>query len=296
MAAAAEAQGQDIHRPPLNLDGRQEVSQAAQAFNAMQQRLITMVNDKACFLAAVSHDLRTPLTRMRLRLERLPDDEQRERLRQNITQMDNMIVQVLDYLRAGEQQNRQIQSAMDRFEASVIMATKQFEMKIEEMRFAAEEREHQRKDALSSFPCTALLHAGRQLLQAWKTESAAIRHAAQVCGMLEADLKEHEECLDSSGRLSKKKDELVADLQAARSLHDEKVEALETISLAMKKGNQDRIRNRAKEFGLQDVPTDKLMNRLRQDVKEASGGLTDAMTALWIMAKLQAALRCLAKR
>lgn len=67
----------------------------------MQQRLIAMVNDKAYFLAAVSHDLRTPLTRMRLRLERLPDDEHRQRLRQNITQMDDMIGQVLDYLRAG---------------------------------------------------------------------------------------------------------------------------------------------------------------------------------------------------
>lgn len=73
----------------------------------MQQRLIAMVNDKAYFLAAVSHDLRTPLTRMRLRLERLPDDEHRQRLQQNITQMDNMIGQVLDYLRAGEQQNLQ---------------------------------------------------------------------------------------------------------------------------------------------------------------------------------------------
>lgn len=82
----------------------------------MQQRLIAMVNDKAYFLAAVSHDLRTPLTRMRLRLERLPDDEHRQRLRQNITQMDDMIGQVLDYLRAGEQLNLQ-QVDLDRLVA-----------------------------------------------------------------------------------------------------------------------------------------------------------------------------------
>ena len=49
-----------------------------------------------------------------------------------------------------------------------------------------EECEHQGNDALSFFPCTALLHAGRQLLEVWKTESAAIRHAVEVCGMLEA--------------------------------------------------------------------------------------------------------------
>ncbi|QHG68052.1 ATP-binding protein [Pseudomonas putida] len=107
LADAARGLGSNLEQPPLALDGPEEVRQAALAFNAMQQRLITMVNDKAYFLAAVSHDLRTPLTRMRLRLERLADDEQRERLRQNITQMDNMIGQVLDYLRAGEQQNLQ---------------------------------------------------------------------------------------------------------------------------------------------------------------------------------------------
>ncbi|MBF8766717.1 HAMP domain-containing protein [Pseudomonas putida] len=107
LADAALALGSNLEQPPLALDGPDEVRQAAQAFNAMQQRLIAMVNDKAYFLAAVSHDLRTPLTRMRLRLERMPDEEHRQRLRQNIAQMDDMIGQVLDYLRAGEQQNLQ---------------------------------------------------------------------------------------------------------------------------------------------------------------------------------------------
>ncbi|NQD56334.1 HAMP domain-containing protein [Pseudomonas sp. CM25] len=116
LADAARGLGGNLEQPPLALDGPQEVRQAAQAFNAMQQRLIEMVNDKAYFLAAVSHDLRTPLTRMRLRLERLPDDEHRQRLRQNITQMDDMIGQVLDYLRAGEQQNLQ-QVDLDRLVA-----------------------------------------------------------------------------------------------------------------------------------------------------------------------------------
>lgn len=105
LADAARGLGQNLAQPALPLDGPEEVRQAAQAFNAMQQRLIAMVNDKAYFLAAVSHDLRTPLTRMRLRLERLEDDEHKERLRQNIAQMDAMIGQVLDYLRAGEQLN-----------------------------------------------------------------------------------------------------------------------------------------------------------------------------------------------
>jgi signal transduction histidine kinase len=113
LADAARGLGSNLEQAPLPLDGPEEVRQAAQAFNAMQQRLIAMVNDKAYFLAAVSHDLRTPLTRMRLRLERLEPGEHKERLRQNIVQMDEMIGQVLDYLRAGEQQNLQ-QVDMDR--------------------------------------------------------------------------------------------------------------------------------------------------------------------------------------
>lgn len=108
LAEAARGLGRNLEQAPLPLDGPEEVRQAAQAFNAMQQRLIAMVNDKAYFLAAVSHDLRTPLTRMRLRLERLEDGEHKERLRQNIVQMDGMIGQVLDYLRTGEQQNLQL--------------------------------------------------------------------------------------------------------------------------------------------------------------------------------------------
>ena len=105
LADAARGLGRNVEQPPLPLDGPQEVRQAAMAFNAMQQRIVAMLDDKAYFLAAVSHDLRTPLTRMRLRLERLEDGEHKERLRQNIVQMDGMIGQVLDYLEAGEQLN-----------------------------------------------------------------------------------------------------------------------------------------------------------------------------------------------
>lgn len=108
LSEAARGLGQNLAQPPLRLDGPHEVRQAAQAFNAMQQRLVGMIHDKAYFLAAVSHDLRTPLTRMRLRLERLPEGVDKERLRQNVAQMDGMIGQVLDYLQAGEQQNLQV--------------------------------------------------------------------------------------------------------------------------------------------------------------------------------------------
>ena len=97
-AKAAEALGRDIQRPPLSEDGPTEVRRAAQAFNAMQQRLIAMVNDKAYFLAAVSHDLRTPLSRLKLRLEQIEDAKLQGQMRQDLNDMIGMLDATLSYL------------------------------------------------------------------------------------------------------------------------------------------------------------------------------------------------------
>lgn len=102
MAAAAEALGQDIHRPPLSVDGPQEVRQAAQAFNAMQRRLIDSIAERTRFFAAVSHDLRTPITRLRLRTELLPEESLRQRFRDDLQHMEDMVSASLDFLRGGE--------------------------------------------------------------------------------------------------------------------------------------------------------------------------------------------------
>ncbi|MNI11717.1 Osmolarity sensor protein EnvZ [compost metagenome] len=107
LSDAAKALGKNLDQPPLVIEGSSEVRQAARTFNSMQQRIVAMVNDQSFFLAAVSHDLRTPLTRMRLRIERLSEASHRERLKQNIQQMDRMIAQVLDYLHSAKQHSFQ---------------------------------------------------------------------------------------------------------------------------------------------------------------------------------------------
>lgn len=108
LSDAAHALGDNLDQAPLAIEGPLEVRQAARTFNAMQQQIVAMLNDQSFFLAAVSHDLRTPLTRMRLRIERLSDETQRERLKQNIYQMDKMIAQVLDYLQSAQQHTCQL--------------------------------------------------------------------------------------------------------------------------------------------------------------------------------------------
>ncbi|MBF0273538.1 MAG: HAMP domain-containing protein [Magnetococcales bacterium] len=102
LADAAHALGQDLNHPPLPLSGPREVRHAAAAFNAMQERLKRYVNERTHLLAAVSHDLKTPLTRMRLRVERLEESAIREDLLRNLADMERMTASALEYARGME--------------------------------------------------------------------------------------------------------------------------------------------------------------------------------------------------
>ena len=77
LAAAAERLGRDPDAPPVEARGGREVALAVRSFNGMQRRLRALLDDRTRMLGALSHDLRTQLTRLRLRLETLPDPEQR---------------------------------------------------------------------------------------------------------------------------------------------------------------------------------------------------------------------------
>lgn len=102
LTRAAQALGRNIHRAPLPETGPQEVRSAAHSFNAMQQQLIDSFAQRARFLAAVSHDLRSPLTRLRLRAEMLPDPAWRERLRGDLDEMEAMVRATLDVVQGVE--------------------------------------------------------------------------------------------------------------------------------------------------------------------------------------------------
>ena len=99
LAAAARELGRDIDRPPLPEDGTRECREASRVFNQMQARIRRQLQDRDRFVAAVSHDLRTPLTRLRLRADALPDGAERVRFASDIAEMDAMIGATLDHLR-----------------------------------------------------------------------------------------------------------------------------------------------------------------------------------------------------
>lgn len=104
LADASRALGQEIaqRRPAPTLDehaGTREVRQAAQVFNTMAQRLHEQFGAQGLLMAAISHDLRTPLARLRLRLETMEPGAQTERCIADLQEMDALIGSVLSMLR-----------------------------------------------------------------------------------------------------------------------------------------------------------------------------------------------------
>lgn len=101
LSSAATALGEDLRRPPLPEDGPLEVQHAARAFNRMQTRIQRHIEDRERLLAAVSHDLRTPITRLRLRAEALDDAELKAKFEHDLADMESMVSATLAFMRAG---------------------------------------------------------------------------------------------------------------------------------------------------------------------------------------------------
>lgn len=99
FAEGARRFGVDHQAPPIPVIGPHEIRQAILAFNAMQAQLKHFLQDRTQMLAAISHDLRAPLTRMRLRGEFIEDAEQQSRLFRDVDEMQAMVNSALEFFR-----------------------------------------------------------------------------------------------------------------------------------------------------------------------------------------------------
>jgi signal transduction histidine kinase len=106
LADAADRLGADINHPPLDEDGPAEVRRAAHAFNSMQERLSRFVRTRTAILAAMSHDLKTPITRLRLRAEMLDESDLRDKFVRDLSELDRMVGTTLDYMRGLDDRER----------------------------------------------------------------------------------------------------------------------------------------------------------------------------------------------
>tara|TARA_R110000868_G_scaffold107438_1_gene293987 strand:+ start:9119 stop:10501 length:1383 start_codon:yes stop_codon:yes gene_type:complete len=99
FAGAARRLGTNINAPPLPVKGPLELRAAITAFNDMQERLKRLISDRRQMLAAVSHDLRTPITLLRLRTEFVENDSEREKMLATLTDMEQMVESILRFVR-----------------------------------------------------------------------------------------------------------------------------------------------------------------------------------------------------
>jgi signal transduction histidine kinase len=105
LGEAAEALGRDVNAPPLPEGGPSEVATAAIAFNTMAARIRRFVQDRTELLTAIGHDLRTPITRLKLRAEFVEDDDQRAKILADLEELEAMVSATLAFgrdVRAGE--------------------------------------------------------------------------------------------------------------------------------------------------------------------------------------------------
>lgn len=104
FARASERLGRDVNAPPLEETGTSEVRQAIRAFNEMQRRLRRLIDNRTRMLAAISHDLKTPITLLRLRAEYIEDEEERRKTLATLDEMASMIASTLAFARDDAEQ------------------------------------------------------------------------------------------------------------------------------------------------------------------------------------------------
>lgn len=101
FAAAADRFGKNIRAEPLPETGPVEVAQASQALNDMQQRVCRLIDNRTLMLAAISHDLRTPVTLLRLRAELMEDSVEQKKVLDTLDEMEAMITAALDFAKGS---------------------------------------------------------------------------------------------------------------------------------------------------------------------------------------------------
>jgi two-component system osmolarity sensor histidine kinase EnvZ len=129
LADAAESFGKGRHVANFKLEGATEIRQAAAAFIVMRDRIQRQISQRTEMLAGVSHDLRTPLTRMKLALELVGDGLAVEELRSDVTDMEKMVQGYLDFAR-GEGSEVPIEVDLSGFLEEIVAASRRDGMSI----------------------------------------------------------------------------------------------------------------------------------------------------------------------
>jgi len=101
LAQAADAMTPTAGGPRLSQEGPTEVARAAKAFNTMQERIARHLKERLHILASISHDLQTPITRMRLRVESLDESPEQQRILDDLRELEHLVKEGVAYARSA---------------------------------------------------------------------------------------------------------------------------------------------------------------------------------------------------
>jgi len=104
LSKAAENLGRNLSNPHIKAYGSKEIRSLAISFKKMQERLTRQISQRTDMLSGVSHDLRTPLTRMKLQLEMMPKGEEITELKNDITDMEKLVEEYLNFASGGDKE------------------------------------------------------------------------------------------------------------------------------------------------------------------------------------------------
>lgn len=100
--------GLDLHSKPIDIYGPFAVREVAKAMNEMQQRIQNLINNRTQMLAAISHDLRTPITRMKIRSQFIEDQNLHDNFIGDLDEMENMISETLSFAREDSPKGKKV--------------------------------------------------------------------------------------------------------------------------------------------------------------------------------------------
>lgn len=174
LADAAEALGRDVDQPPMDDTGPPEVRRAARAFNGMQDRLRRFLRGRADALLAMSHDLKTPITRLKLRTELLPDD-QRAGFEVDMNLLQTRVEHALGFMRGVHRDEPVRRIALDALLATLAERHEDAGAMVAVSGFASpiDGRPAQLERALANLIDNAVFHAGSAEVELGQHESAA---------------------------------------------------------------------------------------------------------------------------
>lgn len=174
LAEAAEKFGKGMDMADFKVSGALEVRQAARAFNLMRERIRRQITQRTEMLAGISHDLRTPLTRMKLELAMMPSNPQLEDMKLDVAEMETLINEYLDFVKGHGQEQKapcNLQSLLQ--ECIVTLKNKPLHLRTKLVPVSMSLRPHSFKRAIKNLLENANRYATKATLKAYKKDGYA---------------------------------------------------------------------------------------------------------------------------